>query len=219
MNPQDERRLETILAEARAVGRLSDDARLLIREMFDRSLTENIPDWLLEGLAALPGEVGFIRDCLAAQEEAIRREMAQVCPPDNGPFLELLRRMGEFQVSGEVEPLLERSRSVDPSLRGAALLRLGECRAEGVGQRILEGFLDPEPYVRKCAVEAVFLSLGGRGVNAFERLLETEREPEVRQAAVISLVRSGPAGQRVLERIRPSLTRGEQNYTMRSISV
>ncbi|HEY9071209.1 MAG TPA: HEAT repeat domain-containing protein [Candidatus Ozemobacteraceae bacterium] len=219
MNPQDERQLKKVLEEAQAAGRLPDEVRPLIRDVFERSLTENIPDWLMDGLAKLPGEVAFIRECLAAQEEAIRRTMARVCPPDNGAFLEILRRLGEFQASGEVESLLERSRSVDPALRGIALLRLGECRAEGVGQRILEGLLDPEPYVRKCAIEAVFLSLGARGVNAFERLLETERDPEVRQAAVINLVRSGPAGHHVLERIRPALTQCEQNYTARSITV
>lgn len=219
MNSDMEQAVKNAVEQASRTGRFSPDARALIRDLFESLPPRDWPTWLIESIAAVPDEIEFIQECLVAQEEALRRRLERSVRPKNEAFLNILGSLGAPQATGESELLFETARNADPRMRGVALLRLGECRCEGIGQMILRGLEDPDPYVRKCAVEAIFISIGDHGTNAWERILSSERDSEVREAALICLARSGERGRDVMKRIRPSLAPRETEYISRNISV
>jgi len=206
-----------MIARAGREGRFSSEDRSLIRREFETANPTDLPAWLLEAIAAIPGEIDFLQECLFAQEEALKRMLASRNRPGNESFFRLLGRVGSPKSVEETDQLLDAGRSGDPRVRGIAMLRLGECRGEGSGQMILRGLEDVDPYVRKCAVEAMFISLGERGIHAFERVLRLEQHPEVREAALICLARSGKAGREILKRISDSLPAREAGYISRMI--
>ncbi|OQA07813.1 MAG: HEAT repeat protein [bacterium ADurb.Bin374] len=204
---------------ATRTGRFSPDARTLIRDLFATLQPSDWPSWLLESIAAVPGEIEFIQECLIAQEESLKRRIARAARPDNETFFRILVRIGSPQAIGEPDMLFQAVQDGDPRIRGLALLRLGECRCDGIGQIILRGLDDPDPYVRKCAVEAVYISIGDRGTSAWERVLASERDTEVREAALVCLVRSGERGRDVMRRLRKNLAPRETEYIAKNISV
>ncbi|HNW33824.1 MAG TPA: HEAT repeat domain-containing protein [Candidatus Ozemobacteraceae bacterium] len=218
MNGNVEQTIKEAVARAGREGRFTSEDRLLIRREFETANPRDLPAWLLEALAALPGEIDFLQECLFAQEEALKRLLARYNRPDNDVFFHLLGRLGFPQTSEEKELLKDAARRSDPRLRGIAILRLGECRNDGSGQIILAGLEDAEPYVRKCAVEAMFISLGERGIHAWEHVLSSDRDPEVREAALICLARSGTAGREILQRLSGSLSAREAEYVSRTIN-
>lgn len=203
---------------ATRTGRFSSDARALIRELFETLQPSDWPSWLLEAIAAVPGEIEFIQECLIAQERGLKRRIARAARPENETFLRILGRVGSPQAAGEPGMLFEAADDTDPRVRGMALLRLGECRCDGIGQMILRGLDDADPYVRKCAVEAVFISIGDRGTSAWERVLASERNSDVREAALICLARSGERGRDVMRRLGKNLVPRETEYISKNIS-
>ncbi|MBP7633272.1 HEAT repeat domain-containing protein [Candidatus Ozemobacteraceae bacterium] len=203
---------------ATRTGRFSPDARALIRDLFATLQPTDWPGWLLESIAAVPGEIEFIQECLIAQEEGLKRRIARAARPDNATFLRILSRIGSPQTTGEPDMLFQAAEDGDPRIRGLALLRLGECRCDGIGQIILRGLDDPDPYVRKCAVEAIYISIGDRGTSAWERVIASERDADVREAALVCLARSGDRGRDAMRRLGKNLSPREKEYISINIS-
>lgn len=212
MKSDIEQAVISAVEHATRTGRFSPDARALIRDLFATLQPSDWPNWLLESIAAVPGEIEFIQECLIAQEDGLKRRIARAARPDNETFLRILRRIGSPQASGEPDMLFEAATDGDPRIRGLALLRLGECRCEGIGQMILKGLDDPDPYVRKCAVEAIFISIGDHGTSAWERVLASERDADVRETALVCLARSGDRGRDVMRRLGKNLSPREKEY-------
>lgn len=218
MKSDIEQAVISAVEHATRTGRFSPDARVFIRELFATLQPSDWPGWLLDSIAAVPGEIEFIQDCLIAQEKGLKRRIARAARPDNETFLRILGCIGSPQAVGEPERLFEALEDPAPRVRGMALLRLGECRCDGIGQMILRGLDDADPYVRKCAVEAVFISIGDRGTSAWERVLASERDSEVREAALVCLARSGDRGRDVMCRLRKNLSPREARYISKNIS-
>lgn len=212
MKSDIEQAVISAVEHATRTGRFSPDARALIRDLFATLQPSDWPGWLLESIAAVPGEIEFIQECLVAQEDGLKRRIARAARPDNETFLRILGRIGAPQAGGEPDMLFEAAADGDPRIRGVALLRLGECRCEGIGQMILKGLDDPDPYVRKCSVEAIFISIGDHGTSAWERVLASERDTEVRETALVCLARSGNRGRDVMRRLGKNLSQREKEY-------
>lgn len=75
----------------------------------------------------------------------------------------------------------------DPQARRQAAESLGRMRNSAAANDLLKLFSDPVPYVRSAAIESVGLMRVTSASGEIQKVLETDKEPAVRQTCAISL--------------------------------
>jgi len=123
---------------------------------------------------------------------------------------EMAEAHGAGSVAAAVPLLLPCLDATDAVLRAAAAEALGPIgsRAETATPRLLSLFEhDPDPTVRRLAgVAMTRVDPGSSGlVTTAGRVLATDDDPDVRQAAAAALVEAGPAARPALSKVREGL--------------